>query len=745
MASSDFIIKCPKCKSVVEYDKAKKKCVCPSCKKEVDTSRYKVFNLSNVVVAFSEKTQSYANYRKQVIKDSYKMSAFLEENYRKCATKAEDCAKFIVTICMSSANKFIGMAVEALTKVGVYEYDCSAFIDYYLSRPYVNNKCYALEFQEKMEDFLNGLAGQVDSHEASLQAQDSARGRWSGGGFGLKGALKGAAMAGALNMAEDFGSSVLQSWQRSEFKDRMKRKLVNKFASEDTISEYCASVRADYQNIFAAVYDILAEHGIYHSEQYHLYAIAQNMRGVVTNIKNGLVPPMEAVSALLSLICDNPFCHTAELLEMLYGYIGGSDGEMMRLAEYVGADVEFKSRIFPMINKKNVELLESCKSSADYHGAVEKIREAAKNAGAEPEELECFKKAIGLEEKAKNQEETLERNSRTFKGVVYDTVEEKRAASDHSFEINEAYRDLVEKINSTRLFNGTSTEKNDLNLEGWLDNILFSEIKEWEIPRYDAEIERYSAIPGDPMFEGSDDDKAFIRKYVERLKKYRQKAVDKDARDFQNRRGERYQNSEEGKQDRQRVLNAAELFLKTDFTQPDSTQKFRESVRSAPPSNIGDYNAAADLLSGMSPAELKLLQHYTAFRVKGFGVKVLLKILAGFGVVIGIAIVMTLLRDISGIMTMEQYNDAANALLEIYCIAAGIYLLIGIVYCAFAGERWKTATVGGTLLHPMLQPKKHYIAPSLVIGTKKERKEAKIRLEIEKMAAKKANNGKKPL
>lgn len=303
----------------------------------------------------------------------------------------------------------------------------------------------------------------------------------------------------------------------------------------------------------------------------------------------------------------------------------------------------------------------------------------------------------------------------------------------------------MEKINSTRLFNGTSTEKNDLNFEGWLDNILFSEIKEWEIPRYDAEIERYSAIPGDPMFEGSDDDKAFIRKYVERLKKYRQKAVDKDARDFQNRRGERYQNSEEGKQDRQRVINAAELFLKTDFTQPDSTQKFRESVRSAPPSNIGDYNAAADLLSGMSPAELKLLQHYTAFRVKGFGVKVLLKILAGFGVIIGVVIVMMLLRDIPKIMTMEQYNDAANALLEIYCIAAGIYLLISIVYCAFAGERWKTATVGRTLLHPMLQPKKHYIAPSLVIGTKKERKEAKIRLEIEKMAAKKANNGKKPL
>lgn len=57
----------------------------------------------------------------------------------------------------------------------------------------------------------DAITEQQHAEKEYREARKASRGRWRGGGFGLGGALKGAATAGALNAVSGFGHDLVNS------------------------------------------------------------------------------------------------------------------------------------------------------------------------------------------------------------------------------------------------------------------------------------------------------------------------------------------------------------------------------------------------------------------------------------------------------------------------------------------------------------------------------------------------------
>ena len=79
----------------------------------------------------------------------------------------------------------------------------------YENRVLTLDSCY--QAFRKIESKYESILSQQEKEEYYREARKASRTRWSGGGFGLGGALKGAAQAGALNMASGLGHSVVNA------------------------------------------------------------------------------------------------------------------------------------------------------------------------------------------------------------------------------------------------------------------------------------------------------------------------------------------------------------------------------------------------------------------------------------------------------------------------------------------------------------------------------------------------------
>lgn len=147
----------------------------------------------------------------------------------------------MTTGAKDTANKVIGLfcqyLVEKLVKYGIYEYDLKNFA----------NECGSDILLENADSFSSILhqIDNVDNYAQDLAYQRdlerSSRSQWVGGGFGLKGAIKGAVTAGALNAAtgafRSIGDGITDAGDRSNVQskynaivcDRNKRALTNDF------------------------------------------------------------------------------------------------------------------------------------------------------------------------------------------------------------------------------------------------------------------------------------------------------------------------------------------------------------------------------------------------------------------------------------------------------------------------------------------------------------------------------------
>lgn len=167
--------------------------------------------ISNDSTVIGGRFNKLATKEMMQFRDAYKSSAISVSNVASISAKlGQDCI-----------NRGINAAIDTLLENGIFDYDAARFMAQDPVFLFTSRKAY--NDQMRGLDLLNQKEQQ---QQAARDAQRAGRSRWVGGGFGVKGAVKGAVTAGAMNAVTDIfrgmGDLSKDSEKYAEFLEKKK-------------------------------------------------------------------------------------------------------------------------------------------------------------------------------------------------------------------------------------------------------------------------------------------------------------------------------------------------------------------------------------------------------------------------------------------------------------------------------------------------------------------------------------------
>lgn len=268
------LVKCPDCEKMVsERVEACPFCGCPSTffektnntdyikeKEESDIvdnnkdSKKITFNFKNEKIEYPEGTDLFAKIYGKF--SCYAVELFYKYNEKFDNADITDLLGCVATEVEKDINYTIDKSVEYLYSKNI-RITTAQFIKKYSDR-------YGLNFKEKIKDLYNErdrIMEEKELRERQREYEKTGRSRWQGGGFGLSGALKGAATAGLMNMGSDILHSFGDSSRANQDNQIISKKLRNIGNSQDSKELYTESVFQCIKGVFYAFRDELVDAG----------------------------------------------------------------------------------------------------------------------------------------------------------------------------------------------------------------------------------------------------------------------------------------------------------------------------------------------------------------------------------------------------------------------------------------------------------------------------------------------------
>lgn len=207
------------------------------------------FDLCGVDVEFSVYIEKFAQLFGTYLKAGDEAYAEMLRLYK----EAGSISKALETL-PGSAEDFIFGVIDEGTKF-LYKQGVNITQEKFFQK---HNRKYPMSYSvyfERVVEKYSDISGAKAELAAYREAQKTTRGRWSGGGFGLKGAIKGAAAASVLNMGDDFLHSFGDSAQRKEDNKKFSAEYGKLYRnSRETL---CYSVKTCIMNVFYAMVEEL--------------------------------------------------------------------------------------------------------------------------------------------------------------------------------------------------------------------------------------------------------------------------------------------------------------------------------------------------------------------------------------------------------------------------------------------------------------------------------------------------------
>ena len=267
------LLKCPDCgKMVSPRAKVCPECGCPSeffvddvlvesnttneVKNEETVKNQKEFIFKNTVIKYPENAELFAGLFGDFTKLAFEKSKQLVEIYKKLGSADLVAQNFAV-----EAQKLIDEEINVILK-DLYSKGRVMTIDQFKSK---YSESYKLNYKYFMKPFMekyNSILGMKEELRQKREASYANRTRWSGGGFGMKGAIKGAVQASVLNagssMLSGLGNAVVASADNVTV-ERKKQVLYEDF---DIRTEICSGMFLSMQGLFGAYTDELDSIGM---------------------------------------------------------------------------------------------------------------------------------------------------------------------------------------------------------------------------------------------------------------------------------------------------------------------------------------------------------------------------------------------------------------------------------------------------------------------------------------------------
>lgn len=266
------------------------------------TGECKEFSLEGNVISVSANLDVCMQYREYFRTSAqYYMERF-KFKYQNCVQDFDSFVYYSSELYVEGLLAMVQRAYSLLLPFGVFTADVESFTSRHIAT--YNNAINSYETMAGIEMSKNQAASNLGNQVGSaVQMQ--------GGGFGLKGAMKGMAKAETFNLGMNlFGKYVAHQNRMSQ---EEKAKVYAAFNHEIFYQE----VYNDYCNTFLTMVQTLAENGMLDNVTTIVSAEVDTM---VRNLQNPMFPQDKMASSLVKLISSNPFVPVYyQLLQQKFG------------------------------------------------------------------------------------------------------------------------------------------------------------------------------------------------------------------------------------------------------------------------------------------------------------------------------------------------------------------------------------------------------------------------------------------
>lgn len=204
----------------------------------------------------------------------------------------------------SIASKYITKATEMsldyLAKNKIYTVDADLFIEQVTRNGVL--EFWADEFRDIKEEY-DAIVSAANEEVAYREIRKESRGRFIGGGFGVEGAIKGAAQAGAMNLATGMAHSLFNSIGNSFTMADMTKKKDRLY--ESISSRLCESLFETLRNYYWVTMYFMEKEGVM-KYSYPSNDDLKKANALYNNITAGRIPESEIKNVAVEILKLNP-------------------------------------------------------------------------------------------------------------------------------------------------------------------------------------------------------------------------------------------------------------------------------------------------------------------------------------------------------------------------------------------------------------------------------------------------------
>lgn len=352
-------------------------------------------------------------------------------------------------------------AVEMLNEHGVYTIDEAGFLEEYGS----NCLDPVEEVINQLEEALNMVHQREEDEKAERAYRKAGRSRMIGGGFGVRGAMQGAVMAGSFNMATgalysvgnffgDIASGLKTASQKEKIYNQLKEPL--KIALSECIDILCDDIREAFKSEAGMVCAVPEESKI------------KKALTILHNYKANRIPKEKVKEQLLVALSYNYY--DIDIYDSLFFEFGDKNKSIQDMANYFCLPFELVVGRFIEGNIERIYLkhLEEFENTSNNRVRVLQFENEIENALKEIKEC-CEEYGIDYEDVPRVYDcESLLRKcdwlKRSFRGQVFSSIESKQEIEKYYTKWESSFR-FNENFNAQKILEDMECENNEFQKE----------------------------------------------------------------------------------------------------------------------------------------------------------------------------------------------------------------------------------------------------------------------------------------
>ena len=291
----------------------------------------KTIKIGNGSVNVSDEMVQYSRYRNTYIPFAEEAGTIFSKGYME-AVFAGDSVDAFMGLMLNSLKPVINHCMKQLMIAGIYDIEEQEFFEKYCD-PYIEFYDYFKEYAGLCMEIADALAARM-----AIRAENSmnASNPWVGGGFGIKGAIKGALYAKGANM---ISNSLRASRDRKADKEDMESAsiaIADIFMNPDVQTELRNAIKNSALNIHLAYLDVLRLHDI---DEYPVDVAGNRKKAVAifNNVINLELDFEEASKPLGQLFELYPF--DLSVYRAMIEKYGDKDGVFQSIADAYEVDI----------------------------------------------------------------------------------------------------------------------------------------------------------------------------------------------------------------------------------------------------------------------------------------------------------------------------------------------------------------------------------------------------------------------